>query len=97
MAATTILHWNARGIRAHTEELKKYIIENGSPDVICLQETFLKPTHAFTFNGYSIERKDRLDSEKGGLLIMIKHGISYEIVLCPDKIECQAIKINYKK
>ena len=97
MAATTILHWNARGIRAHSEELKKYITDNASPDVICLQETFLKPTHAFSFNGYSIERKDRIDSDKGGLAIMIKHGISYEILLGSDKIECQIIKINSKQ
>jgi ribonuclease HI len=97
MAATTILHWNARGIRAHTEELKKYIIDNDTPDVICLQETFLKPTHAFSFNGYSIERKDRLDSDKGGLAVLVKHGISYAILPCTDKIECQSIKISTKQ
>src|SRR5271165_6551970 len=97
MAATTILHWNARGIRAHAEELKKYIIDNDTPDVICLQETFLKPTHAFSFNGYSIERKDRLDSDKGGLAVMIKHGISYALIPCSDKIECQIIQINSKQ
>lgn len=63
---------------------------------LMLFETFLKPTHAFTFNGYSIERKDRLDSEKGGLLIMIKHEISYEIVPCPDKLNAKQSKLITK-
>ena len=79
------------------KNLKNILLTMPRLMLFACRKHFLNPRMPFRFNGYSIERKDRIDSDKGGLAIMIKHGISYEILLCSDKIECQIIKINSKQ
>jgi len=40
----SILQWNCNGIYAHQNELRNYVAVNRNKyDVICLQDTFLKP------------------------------------------------------
>ena len=74
----TILSWNSNSIRAHGEELEKFVINlYPQPDLICLQETFLKSTIPYTVQGYNIVRNDRIDRNCGGVAKLIKEGISY--------------------
>ena len=43
MKAVVVAHWNVRGLRANLYQLRNYLNETSySPDIICLQETFLK-------------------------------------------------------
>jgi len=45
-----ILQWNCNGIYAHQNESRNYLAVNRSQyDVICLQETFLKPGKSFFY------------------------------------------------
>ena len=78
-----ILQWNARSLVANGQELKHYIREmNGKPDILCIQETFLKPILDFVIYGYVGIRRDRLEGEGtgGGCAVFIKQDMSYRIL-----------------
>ena len=75
---------------AHVNELENFINEQ-APDVVCLQETFLKPHMEFNLPGYEIIRKDRLYNQKGGLAILIRENIGY------SEIETKSMQIEYMK
>jgi len=77
----TLLHWNANGLRAHCSELKNLLATlTPAPDIICIQETFLKPKATFTLMGYCIERRDRLTAGRGGLATFIRESLPYTVI-----------------
>ena len=65
-----IFQWNCNGLSAHRNEFQQHL-SNNSYDVICLQDTFLKPSKNLSIDGYSMIRKDRVDMRKGGLVTFI--------------------------
>jgi ribonuclease HI len=76
-----ILQWNCNGIINKTAELSQYLTDTkNKPDIICLQETFLKPHQIYNLKGYNIIRKDRTITRKGGLATLVKTGINYTLV-----------------
>ena len=90
----TIVSWNAGGIQPHAAQLKLYT-EEMEPDVVCIQETWLRKDTKFEIKGYSMEAKSRTDRRGGGVAIFIKESISYErIPNIPNKIEGVSIKIR---
>lgn len=75
-----ILQWNARSLIANGPEFKGFIDElEVQPDIICVQETWLKPTLDFVIRGYISIRRDREEGGGGGCGIFIKRGIQYQI------------------
>ena len=63
-----ILQWNARSLIANGQEFKTYIYQlKEKPDVICIQETWLKTHLDFIIGGYSAIRQDRNDGQGGGV------------------------------
>ena len=91
-----IISWNANSINAHSIELKNYIQNcQIKPDVICVQETFLKSKSKFKIPGYSIESKNRSDDRRwGGVATFIKEGTIYErIQNIPQTLEGVTIKL----
>ena len=88
-----IFQWNCNGLLAHQNEFKQHLAENFY-DVICLQETFLKPTKNFRLSGYSVVRKDRIGMGKGGLVTLVKDSINYTEISSRDGIECILVKIK---
>ena len=59
------------------------------PDVILLQETFLKSRHIFKLQGYQIERFDRQDDvRQGGILTCVRDGLSYSSVIASQAPQC---------
>ena len=92
------MQWNARGLMGNGAELRNQIAQmEDQPDVICIQETFLKTSKEFTLDGYNEVRKDRKDRPKGGLITFIKEGISFQEHKAPNDIECQVIQVNSKR
>ncbi len=65
-----IFQWNARSLIANGQEFKKLIsdLENKS-DIICVQETWLKPQLNFVLQGYVVIRKDRKQGNGGGVAL----------------------------
>lgn len=73
-----ILQWNARSLIANGQEFKKYVQElTNKPDIICIQETWLKPHLDFILKGYHSIRLDRKKDRGGGCITFIKEGISF--------------------
>src|SRR5207245_5311131 len=97
-AASLIMQWNACGITSHASELKNYLFKcNKLPDVICVQETFLKPNKMFKIDKYDIIRKDRVEQAKGGLITFVRTGISYRVIDSPVNVECVIIETSFRK
>ena len=71
-----IYHWNARGLLNHKAELLEYIENNQYPEVICIQETFLRTNRSPYFPNYDIIRTDSTKQiGRRGVAILIKQGI----------------------
>ena len=87
-----IFQWKCNGLSAHLNEFKQHL-SNNSYDVICLQDTFLKPTKNFSIDGYSMIRKD-FDIIKGGLVTFIKDCLAYTEITPTDDMECILVKIK---
>lgn len=62
------------------------------PDLICLQETFLKPNKQLKFPGFTTLRKDRKEL-RGGILILIKENIKFHEINTNSENEYQSIQI----
>ena len=81
--AINIIQWNCQGIRQKSGEFASFLNSlKVLPDVILLQETFLKCRHTFKLQGYQIERFDRQDDvRQGGILTCVRDGLSYSSVI----------------
>jgi len=97
-----ILQWNARSLIANGQEFKKSVDElkekpvdelKEKPNIICVQETWLKPELDFIIKGYSAVRRDRENGRGGGLATFIQNGLSYEVIKINDKNESITIRI----
>ena len=74
----SILQWNARSLCSNGQEFKKYIEElSEKPNVICVQETWLRPHLDFIIRGYVAVRRDRGNGSGGGVATFIKHGLGF--------------------
>ena len=83
-----ILQWNARSLIANGQELKKYIYSLETvPDVICVQETWLRPHLDFIIPGFSSVRHDRANNQNGGgCATFIKDGLAYKEIASSNGI-----------
>src|SRR5664279_3728546 len=91
-----ILQWNSNGLRNKTYELKSLLLRDNY-DVICIQETHLTEKVNYELNGYSIIRRDRELRKKGGLLIAVKEGLTYQTKDTTGVIEYQHIELQSKE
>ena len=96
-----ILQWNCRSIQSNIEEFKQYVSNlSTQPDIICLQETFLRAPFNISLQNYDIIRYDRNCNDgpsRGGLAILIRKGIiSYNVIKHKD-IECVSVMITTNK
>jgi len=90
-----ILQWNCNGIVAHQDELKRHIAENRNKyDIICLQETHLKPDKNFSVAGYNVVRRDRVEGSKGGVITLVRENLNYTELSNPANIECIRTQIK---
>ncbi len=75
-----ICQWNARSLLANGQEFKHFIKEmNEKPDVMCVQETWLKPSLDFVLHGYTMIRRDRNQGGGEGCATFVKQNIPYKI------------------
>lgn len=84
----TILHWNARSLIANGSELKHFIEEQRvKPNIICVQETWLKSSFDFIIHGYTVIRKDRCSGAGGGVATFIQQGLSFRSLNIQNEME----------
>uniref|UniRef100_A0A8C2BUC3 Reverse transcriptase domain-containing protein n=1 Tax=Cyprinus carpio TaxID=7962 RepID=A0A8C2BUC3_CYPCA len=90
----SILQWNARSIIANGQELKNFIEElEVKPNIICIQETWLKPTLDFIIYGYTVVRKDR-DTTGGGVATFIQQGINYRNIELNVLVDVEVVLVD---
>lgn len=67
-----VLQWNARSLTSNGKELKRFVnafVEK--PELISIQEKWLKPRLSSVIPGYECERADRLNKSRGGCAHLI--------------------------
>ena len=75
-----ILQWNARSMIANGQEFKRFIEDRSDkPDIICIQETWLKNQLDCIVYGYVSIRRDRVEVG-GGCATFIKEGVLYRVL-----------------
>lgn len=75
------LQWNARSLLANGQEFKKIVDELPiKPDVICVQETWLKSNLEFRIVGYLSVRSDREEGVGGGCATFIQDDMAFREV-----------------
>lgn len=90
----SILQWNARSLIANGQEFKKFIAnQEKGPDIICIQETWLKSQYNFLIQGYITIWRDRHQGNGGGVATFIKQGIGYKTVEVDREIEVVVVEI----
>ncbi|GFR17519.1 RNA-directed DNA polymerase from mobile element jockey [Trichonephila clavata] len=77
-----LVTWNADGVLQKIPELEEYI-DRHDPDVIALQETFLRPCHSLNFPNYITYRNNRRTHRGGGTAIIIKKSIAHHSIEIP--------------
>ena len=89
-----ILQWNANSLVAHIHELKHFLdsLEH-LPEIICVQETLLKPNLHVNIPGYSCLRLDGTNGGRG-VAIFVKCGLSCLDIVYYEGIEGSSVKIN---
>ena len=89
-----VLQWNARSLIADGQEFKKYIDNLGDkPNVMCIQETWLKPQLDFILKGYTAVRRDREPGRGGGVATFIQIGVRYKLMSASTDHEAIVIKV----
>lgn len=91
-----IATWNANSISNRINEIQLFLTDH-SPDVLLIQETFLKPQAKFKIPNYETFREDRTAANCGGTAILIKEYLDYEPFIPEMEItEATFIKIKMK-
>ena len=94
MYATSILQWNLQGYQTQRPYLQ-HLIDKTKPQILCLQETHLKPKNPLYIPGYQYPplRKDRADHRGGGVAIVTRIGVPNIPVDLNTDLEATVTKI----
>lgn len=92
-----IIQWNIRSVLSNIDNLKS-LIEEYSPSVVLLSETWLNEFWNFKVPGFHIYRQDRV-SRAGGIASLIKTNISFTVinldsVEAPDMVQFHGINLT---
>lgn len=85
MGGLNLIQWNIRSIKSNYNNLIN-IISEFDPDIVFLNETWLKKDDKINIKYYSIERDDRFDG-KGGVAFLIRDNLQYEVMNKSKKVK----------
>ena len=89
-----ILQWNARSLIANGQEFRQFIYsQQEKPDILCLQESWLKPNLDLIIKGYVSVRRDREEGTGGGCVTFVKEGIPYRVIDIGVEMESIIIEV----
>lgn len=90
-----VLQWNARSLIANGQEFKGFIQELSEvPDVICVQESWLKSHLDFVIKGFTSIRRDRVgSSDGGGCVTFVKNGLQFRELKKSVELEVLCIEV----
>ena len=81
--ANKLIQWNCRGLKANFNELL-LLLTGLCPSIICLQETFLKPTDNLNIRGYTLYNHIHQagDRASGGSSIVVNNSVPQSLPPC---------------
>lgn len=88
--------WNCNSIHRKQHELHNFITNNDI-DIMCLQETWLKPNNRLNFPHYTIHRHDRVNRRSGGVAILVKSAINQSALNIVDIDVIENIGIKHRQ
>ena len=74
-----LAHINIRSCRNKEVEISLFLKENDI-DILILNETWLKHNFKLDIPNYTITRKDRPSRQRGGVAILVRNDIKFDIV-----------------
>lgn len=90
----SILQWNARSLIANGQEFKKFVSDlQDKPNLICIQETWLRPQWDFVIQGYTAIRNDRVTGIGGGVATFVRNGTGFNLINLGKEHESIVVKI----
>lgn len=94
----TIIQWNCRGLKANYNEIL-ILISLLSPNILCLQETFLKPTDNIYFKDFIMFNFINNDCQKasGGSSILINKTVPHSKIDLTTNLQAIAAKVTLSK
>ena len=72
-------HLNIRNCRDKEAQIYLFLKENDI-DILTLNETWLKNNFKLEFPNYTITRKDRRSRQGGGVAILVRNDIKFDII-----------------
>ncbi|GFX10886.1 putative RNA-directed DNA polymerase from transposon X-element [Trichonephila clavipes] len=91
---TSLVSWNCRGYRSHTDDVKD-IIRQYHPVCVALQETFLKSCHTTKIRRYGCVRKDTEGpSVSGGVCIFTSLDVPSSALPLHTSLQAVAVRIH---
>ena len=91
----TIITWNACSVRAKAIELADFLRKHNI-DVGLLTETHLKSGDSFWLPDHTIIRLDRTSSRGGGVAIIVRKGLTYNILPHANTSIIEALSVEVK-
>ena len=93
-----LIPWNCRGLKANFNEL--LLLLNGvCPSIICLQETFLKPTDSSNIRGCTLFNHIHQagDRASGGSSIVVNNSVPQSLIPLNTNVQAVAVKVSLHK
>lgn len=89
------LWWNARSVIHRQPELVA-MLGSLSPTFVALTETWLRPTLHLQVPGYVVHRADRSAAPRGGVALLVAHGVRHYRRSLPafDLLEAAAVRVT---
>lgn len=84
-----ILQWNARSLIANGQEFKRFVdVFKDKPELLCVQETWLKTCFDFMVRRYERIRQDRHEKSGGGCATFVRSDVQYQQVEVFPRVCC---------
>jgi len=78
---------------SHIVKISSSCLQHNNFDLICIQESFLKPDKDYCPTGYHSVRSDR-PTAKDGLITFVRNGLIYTEARRPADMEYQAVNVR---
>lgn len=88
------MQWNIKRFYARLPHIHQ-AIDAIIPDVLCFQESWLKPHNNAKLKGFQEPaRRDRVDRQGGGVMVFVRQGIPFSATLVNTCLEACAVQLH---
>ena len=93
--ANQLIQWNCGCLKANFNELL-LLLTGLCPSIICVQETFLKPTDNLNIRGYTLYNHIHQSGDRasGGSSIVVNNSVPQSLISLNTNLEAVAVKVT---